>query len=523
MSRRVTTAVIVGGISTPTRSITTDHSVSSPVATGSLVMQAPRPTQVQTGASVVIYAGYDGATQPIFNGRIAKDNAGFDTDGGELRVTLEGWSALLYNKYLEGRGFYGPMRLDTWWRSLCNTMGVPNYRADVATAPSGVDIVLGDNPDYRARWIPINGDRSPGSDIDRILELFGYRGFDTPLGARMQRVSGLPTEPAANLERYTQGVNVLGIERVRSRDGMANIVDVRGAEYQAPDTSEKALRSFTGTYTPDDRYGPTGMNTLHVKDDILGSVALANASRNAYEIDRGGESLRFSWEGVGDPFRIPGEQVALLSPTVNGSTSTDATARLIANLPLAAWLMSVRHTITDRGWTTAMTGWAGTGQALPAGNDCITISLLGSSGRHVGNEYLAHYRRPNPDGLDVRIAFSVPDVYSTLTIRGWHHGTNSFVRNTDSTASRFEIWQGGSSKASGEMPRSDEYLEQRRNYSLDSTWDTLVVPLTGSLTAGGAELRIISGKDSAVGDQDDYEVRNLTLTACGVGVPTPII
>jgi hypothetical protein len=39
------------------------------------------------------------------------------------------------------------------------------------------------------------------------------------------------------------------------------------------------------------------------------------------------------------------------------------------------------------------------------------------------------------------------------------------------------------------------------------------------MKAGSATLKIISGYDNSVGDYDDYECRDITLTTCGVGEP----
>lgn len=530
--RKRTQVVLIDGVEVSASDIRTDHDVDQGVATGAVTVRARRPSQVEPGAPVDIYAGYDGATWPIFSGRIAEYQPGFSRSGAETRVELEGWGHRLYFRALEDRGFNGPIQLDTWWRSLCYIQGVKRWRSDTPYDDAGAIISLGDNADYNNGWVPIDPD-NPGRQIDRVVRHFGYRSFETPLGQRLQRVSGLPADSATGLLTYEQGVNVLSVEHPVTLAGMVNAVDVRGAEYQAPDTSEVAIRSFTGTYTPDtDLYGATGLDTLKVGPDaMLGSTTLADAARRAYEIDRGGEQIRYRWTVPGDPERIPGEKVAITSAIVNGSTDTSTVGVLIAELPRPVWLMKVSHILPARsGWITTLEGWAGTGSALPAGDDTTEIAILGSAGVHLGNEYLSHYRNPSPNGnistTEDHIAFPVPDTYTTLTIRGWHHGSNSFVRNQGSTASRFEIYQFGTRVASGEMPRSDENLEQRLDYDLDSTWDALVVPLTGSLdpdpTGANTYLSILSGEDRDVGDYDDFEVRNLVLYAGGVGAPEPL-
>lgn len=530
--------VILGGGEVLATDIRTDHDVDKPVATGSMTLRTPRPARLEIGVPVDIYAGYDGATRIIFSGRVAAYDINFDDSGGGLRIELEGWSKLLYYAYFEGRGYNGPINLRSYWGGLCYAVGVPRFSSDVTTDTNGKTIFLGDNPDYRGGWVPVGESGSPGQDIDRIVRHFGYRSFDTPMGARLQRISGLPTESYRNLVRYTEGVNVLSISRTESDEDMVNVVDVRGAEYQAPDTSEVAIRSFTGTYTPNERFGVTGVSTLERKDDIFGSEALAKAARNAYEIDRSNDQWRYQWTATGDPDRIPGEQVAIQGARVNSSDTTDLIDQIIGLLPRAVWLMRVSHLITDRGWTTSMEGWAGLGTPLPAGNDCTTVQILGQQGVHIGNEYLWHYRNPNPAGTQHDIPFTAPENYTTATIRYLGHGTNSFVQNTESTASRFEIIHvaTGERTASGEMPRLNENLEKRHPYAdgrvtfhdgststnINYFWDNGVVALTGTIKAGANIFRIIAGEDREVGDVDDYEICNATLTYCGIGVPVPL-
>jgi hypothetical protein len=262
----------------------------------------------------------------------------------------------------------------------------------------------------------------------------------------------------------------------------------------------------------DARFGPTGVRRLSVKDSAIVTNARADACRNVYEIDRSTPRLRWAWTATGDPDVMPGQVVSVTSPTVGSNTSL--------------WLMRVAHDGTESGWTTSMEGWAGAGAAMPAGDDCVIHTLVGSTGFHIGNEFLSHYRTPNPAGLVKEIPFTVLDDYSTLTIRGFSHGANSFSGNTSSTASKFEIWQPHDTEravASGEFPRQNENLEQRLNYSLDSTWSPITIPLSGSMKSGSATLKIISGYDSAVGDYDDFECRDISITVCGVGEPAVIL
>ena len=535
----VTLYVLIGGIPTNCREVHTKHDVDQPIGTGSLVMSAPRPPWVQLAATVRVEAGYNGQVFKIFDGRIAEDDAAFSDQGRTFRVALEGWGKLLWYAQTVDQSVAGPARIDKIFNTFCSARGVPSYFSDASTNPNGTILNFGGVAEIDGGNVKVKRDTSPGDVIDRIGGHYGYRLFDTPNGTvRLQKVSGSPAgfyeDAFRNYQEsreafiYPNDRSVLDVRKTRTLAGMANYIEVLGARYTAANTSEVAVRSIPATVPFDARLGPSGVNRLPIRDEMILTNLRADYARNVYEIDRSTPYYRFSWSGVGDPELSPGQVVTMISPTVNGATGNDLADALEGAAPVTLWLMQVAHSITERGWTTSMEGWAGSGTAMPAGNDCVTTTILGTTGRHVGNETLSHYRRPTPDGLTATIAFTVLDNYSTLTIYAKGHGCNSFVRNTASTASRFEIWQtvGGvyKSVASGEMPRLNENLEQRYPYGpTDTYWQDMVIPLSGSLATGAADLKIISGKDSDVGDNDDYEVSSVRLKTCGVGQPVIVL
>lgn len=528
MTRRITTTVTIGGQLVHARAIKTDHATSSPIGTASVTVSAPREAFIQPGAAVRIHAGFDGASWPIFSGRVADDDSVFDDGGGTVRVECEGWSALLFYKMYRDLGFSGPMSLNTFFRSLCNWRGVPHYLADGTTAPDGMsNIMLGSNPDIRNGWIPLDTGKSPGDEIVRYSRLYGYRMFDMPQGTvRLRRISGMPLEYSEDMPLFAEGVNVLSIERMRNLDGMANYWEALGAKYEAADTSEVAIRSLPLTVPFNPLLGPDGVAHQQIRDETMVTETLARAARNAHEIDHSAPAQLWRWRTTGQPERQPGEAVAVMSPNATGWDEGGVIGDIIRHLPRAVWLTRVSHTISDGGWTTTMEGWAGGGQSLPAGNDCELHTLLGNQGVHIGNEWLGHYRNPSPAGTQHDIPFTLPDNYSTATVRYYGHGTNSFQFNAESEASRFEIWHSTDTdraSASGVMPRLEENLERRLNYAgNDSVWDRGIVPLTGRLKAGSNRLRIISGEDRTVGDIDDYEVRDVVLQVCGHTSPEVI-
>jgi len=542
MTRTLTKRVTIGGVTTEVDTIATLHDVDRPIATGTLTMTTPRPSHVDLAAPVKIEVGWDGAVQTIFDGRIVDDDTAFSRSGGTLKVALEGWAKLLWYARPVDQSFGGPVMLNALFNTACYDRGVPYFASDLSLNPDGSTLYFGGVPEVNGGNVTIKRNASPGADLDRMGRHYGYRIFDTPTGVvQLKKVSGLPVGSA--VRAFVEGLNILDVRRTRSLAGMFNYNEIFGPKYTAADGSEVAVRSFPSPLPADPRLGPTGVSHRQITDEAILTNLRADQARNVYEVDGSTPQFRYAWSGTGDAGLINGDVVSVQSPAIH-SVRDPATllAGLIGILPANLWLMKVAHTIGNGGWTTAMEGGAGAGKAFPAGNDCVTTTLLGSEGRHVGNEHLWHYRRPNPDGLSVSIPFTVAQRYSTATIRCIGHGANSFLRNTNSTASRYEIWQtvGGVYKSvmSGEMPRLNEYLSSRLDYKPQSLpiyledgsstmnpdyfWQSMVIPLSGSLIAGSADLKIISGKDSSVGDNDDYEVCNVTATLCGSADPVVI-
>lgn len=510
--RRRTTRVLINGIETPHKAIQTDHDVDEPIGTGSITIAAPRPPHVQLGALVVIEAGYDGQRSRIFRGRIAEDDAAFSESGGEVRIELEGLAKLLWYRQQADLTIQGIVYLHNIFNRLCKLRQVPLYWSDYTKYPDGASIAFGGIGGVDGGNTIIPRDSSPGEMLTRLGRFYGYRLFDRNDGyVRQQKISGLPVGPISR--EYVQGVNIKNVSQGRTIAGMANWVEVKGAQDPAGDGTIPPVRSIPATVQKNPLLGPDGVNLLEINDEIIATQTRADYCRNVYEIDRSTPQYRWRWTTTGDPGVMPGMVVSVTSPKVGSAE------RL--------WLMRVSHTISDEGWTTDMEGWAGAGVAMPAGDDCVVRPLVGSQGFHIGNETLSHYRNPNPSGLEVSIPFTVEADYSALIIRGFAHGANSFVGNQTSTASKFEIWQtvDGEFKsvASGEFPRQDENLDRAYDYREDQYWEPVTIPLTGSINAGSATLKIISGYDSNVGDNDDFEFRDGTLTTCGVGQPVIIV
>jgi hypothetical protein len=102
------------------------------------------------------------------------------------------------------------------------------------------------------------------------------------------------------------------------------------------------------------------------------------------------------------------------------------------------------------------------------------------------------------------------------------------------TGSAIEIWQKPDPAAaeSGtneltrvgtmDLPTLDEELNLRRNYSSSNRyWTAFSLPVPGTLLEGSATLLLVAGSETIDEETyfDDYEVENLQMTYCGIGVP----
>jgi hypothetical protein len=353
-----------------------------------------------------------------------------------------------------------------------------------------------------------------------------------PVGFRRGWVAELPlaegAEPfvspvtlAEPVWHYEEAVNVYGLSGSRDRDPMVTYWEVLGARYTDVDGGQTEIRSIAEAVPYAEELDPPGYRKATGGDpSIIVTEVQAAGCRNVLEIDTGTLERVARWDAAGHPEAMPGDVVNLHSP-VNGIVHEDR------------WLMSIDESISDSGYRARMTGWAGGGVALPAGNDCVTEAIPGGPW-HVGDEHVSWYVVPSPAGAEVRIPIMVSNTdYSSLRIRGRCHGTNSWgdgLGDRATTGSKIELWQrpnpalpeSGTNEirrvGSAELPTDDEQYSRRRPYSQDRWWLAFQLPIGGTAKVGAAELRLVAGKNP--GGVDDFEIKGLTMTYCGVGEPT---
>lgn len=507
----VTWLVLIDGIVTECTSVTTRYDVNEPIGTCTLEMHLPLPDHVTLGATLEVQAGYPGMTATIFRGSIPRRRRSISSNGRRATVHGASQGARMARTDYADVVYTGPISLKALFESLADRRQVALYQSDNTTAPDGTtEITFANNPDANGGILRIRRDTKSLDLMTRTARLFGYRVFDTPAGLRQQRVSGMPDGSAAI--SIAEAWNALSIDAEDTTDGLANYIPVTGARYANDAGQDVPIRSIPESLPYDPLLAPAGWASMSISDEIIDDYWLADIVRNVAEIDHSEPRETVQWETHGAPALMPGDIVNVESGSV-GVTGLQ-------------WLMRVEHTLSNRGFRTTCEGWRGSGTPLPAGSDCLTTAIPGGPW-HVGDETIPWYAVPSPNsGHEVKLPFSVAEYYSAITVRGLAHGCNSYFLeggNTESTVSRFEVWQFGERVGSGTLPVLAENYERRLPYGAGNThWTAFAIPISGSLEPGMAELRILSGEDRRLPEStkwDDFEVKSLTLTTCGAGLP----
>jgi hypothetical protein len=536
----LTPAQVVAIDGTPYRALAveTQHGVDRPIGTATITLAPVGASVTDLRASwlnrpIEAQIGYveNGGAARVFVGRIASISRAFDRNGSTLQVRANGYAELLDFPSEEDIVFAGNSRLYDIVRSLCQMRGLPMYGGDLITYPTSTTPVrLGGVSFVDEGKIIIPKRTSPLRWIVQKLQLFGYRAYDQPDGQfHWQRVNGIP--PGSAVETFEQGVNLFSLSRDDEVAGMVTWWDVEGASWTDDDGIAVKIRSFPSSVPPDSGgyVTPPGYVRDAITDDALVTQALANAVRNAHEIDTGGPSQTGRWRYTGDTKIQPGDTVALTSPLMELSNAK-------------RWVLSVDHSSSTKGIRTTWTGWTGAGNALAAGDDSTTIRVF-TDPRHIGDEYVGWYAVPSPNGRVIQFDITVPDTYTAIILSGWVHGSNSYFlegASSESEVSKIEVWQFGGDKAigTGTLPTAPENYEKRLTYDPTKSatledgsvknpigydyWQRFRIPVPGRLEPGIATVKLISGEDRRISDQfrwDDFEIAELDVTLTGSGSP----
>lgn len=485
-----------------------EHGQDSPVATCEIEIATEDLALMPLGASVQMQAGYGSAVGTIFDGNFYEDYVLSGDAGGWTRLLALGHAhRLTYPSRRDIVFAAGKTRPLAIFKALCSMRGIPNYFGEEVYDVSMNLVELGGLTAIDDGTVLIPKDTNLLDWMNEKFGLFEYWVGDQPDGSfQLMRIL-TPPEPGTEEYVYEEGqaghVNML--ERSRRSTDIINDWRIEGASWTDDETEEEfAIVSFPVSAPVEPLLPPLFYQHAEISDEILVTQELADAVRNAKEVRYGALTPGWSIDVEGDPTVRIGDPIRVVKPS---SGDDDL-----------IWVTNLRQDVDEAGYWMTIEGWAGLGTSLPRGNDCATFPLLTGT-VHLGNEYLSNYRVPSPNGnagaLLHKISFTVPESYTSLKIFGWWHGCNNLLAG-EITASKFEIWQGAPLEkvADGELPRQKESLTVKYGTGFDANW-TYGPPimLKGSLESGPAEFRIVSGQN------DDFEVRDLNLVACGVGSP----
>lgn len=552
-------AVYIDGLLTDVERVSIQHGVKQPVATATLSMVLPRPQRerwvasgdgygldpygegpfggsslvweelIKPNSTVEIQAGHSGYVGTVFSGRIPSWASAISQQGNILTVKCVGWASYLTYRERWELEYDGPVKVQELFDSLCARRNVPQYRADRVLDTTGtIDVVLGDNPYVDDGIVTVAASSNPLTFLGTITEPFGYAVYDTPDGTvRLSRTSGKPT--GAPVARFVEGVSLISASREYDIANVVNYHDVHGATYEDEVGASIPIRSLPATvmaspYVPVNR----GVAYGSYSNNLLTTQQLADIVRNVMEIDKGAPEAPVKWQSVGVPGIAPGDVVEVDSPTIEASG--------------LYWVTAMDTTIDNNGYTTTWTGWAGGGEALPAGVDRVMMKLQ-EAPFHIGDEYVGWYAVPSPGGGHKRWSVIIPKRATAVNIYLWHHGTNSQLSGGTSSELQVTRWRvfgddqdpdddAEKPVASGNMPIDPERYEERLPYSR-FTYDPLTWDVSDSghwsraavnlsrLEPGTYTFEIVSGK-TPFGDIDDMEGRLVMLEIFGTAEPVVV-
>lgn len=506
----------VGGVTVDLVSWSAQFDVNSATATATIVTSLPRPAAVQSNAVVEIQGGHNDLVGTLFHGRLPRWEAAMQERGDLLTLRPVGWTSLLTYRERFDLVYDGPITIRALFDSLCDRRGVPSYRADPVLDTTGsVEIALGGNPDSRGGKVTIPASQSPLSWLNSAVDLFGYRVYDTPDGTvRLSRVSGIPT--TAPVVTFAEGVQVLGATGSYDISGVVNYPDVEGVTYEDRWGASVPIRAFPGTVEASPHVPVNdGVAYLPIRSSHLVTQQLAEFALQVALIDRNAPHQPVRWESVAVPGVGVGDVVAIESETVEVSGSY--------------WLVGLDLTGSRDGALTATwDGWRGSGEAAAPGTN-VVVTTIQSAPIHLGNETLAHYADPVPNGTSATWPIEIPDRATAVTVGGLAHGVNSQIVDgveSDLEVSKWQVWLPGSDYdddsqrpvATGTMPSMPEDLAAHKDYTNLANWSPFAVNLN-RLDAGSYVLRLVCGTKS---DVDDFEVRDVELRVHGTNEPVVV-
>jgi len=511
-------SVWIGGVLTDVVSASGQQDADADKAICTLVMPLPRPAWLVPNAEVLVQTGHNDYVGAQFSGYIPEWEGAISAEGRILTVKCDGWGTLLSEPDRYDWEIQGPVSAASVFTALCQRKGVPSYVAERATMVDGLtELMLGGNRQIDDGKVIFKGGSSPLATFARLMEDQGYRVYEISDGTiRMSRINGSPDgDPTrAVVATFRDGVHLLDARRGYSVRDKVSYRDLQGPTYEDAFGGRVPIRSVPTQDIADPEIRGGHRYRKYSNSDLV-RQDLADNARQVMEID-GSADAPVRWKAVGTPGLNVGDVVAIAD---SGDLEADG----------VYWLMRIDWSLDRSGYTATYTGWRGGGTALPSLVDEVRVPIQGAA-VHIGDEYVSWYAQPSPVGTEKTWNFSLPENASVVNCRGWHHSTNSQLKDGASTelqVTKWEIWKAGVDRSnkdnkpesSGTMPSLPEEYEQRRPYGSGLTWWSQFAINLRSVDAGDYVLVLKAGEDQGY---DDFEVQQVFLQIFGTVEPAVI-
>jgi hypothetical protein len=322
--QRITLQVRVGGIAVPDVFSVTVSSGYDQINAQATLMCATRPSWADELQPVEIWAGYNGQTAQIFGGELAGVTWDFFPTGVGLPCqdllarTRKAWGGATRT--------YTAQDDAAVIRNILEAYGIPSNLANIESSGWTLGVI---------QDVTLEPGESGWSLIERIDNLAGYRTFTVNTGVILRRrVTGKAGLSAA--WTATQGVDLLGVKRIRSLEGIVNRADVTGLTYEEVGVSGTAFAA--NPYIPD----PPGTIGYEVQDDLIETDVVAGtiAQRTVGDRNRRPEHLELTL--IGNPLLMPSMTIGVAAGAVEASG-------------IRAFIQNVSHTVDSSSFTTVVT------------------------------------------------------------------------------------------------------------------------------------------------------------------------
>jgi hypothetical protein len=311
-------------------SVTVDLGYDVVSASATVTLDGAVPSHVTFRQKLEVWLGWDGYLAAVFVGFVEDDGRRYFPQQGTIRGA--GWLRLAQYSYPSDLS-YSSQTDTAIVESLLGLVGVPERSIQGRGYTMGV-----------TKAVTVRAGQPVWDRINELDQVWGYKTFDSPDGkVRRRRISGNPA--GGSVWTYTEGDNIIQIDRPRTIRGVHNKVIVRGL----PGTlfTPSSTRQATSPYVPTP---PTYVPYEFVSDLIEDNTAAEEISlRLMSDVNKLVEEVQL--EVGGNPLLRPGQTISVTAPSVGIGSATRYRIRHIS------------HRMTGREFRTSLLVEGGAGEA----------------------------------------------------------------------------------------------------------------------------------------------------------------